>query len=276
MSIRVFRAIGLRFPLIGWGILLPLVACGACAALEAAEPTVGKQPPRWPYETRVGIFEVHADYDVSRRQPLLGQLAQLHHELHESLGIEIQQEAVHLILFRHRRHYRHYMRLHFPEIPDRQALFVRRRGPGMVFAYEHSQMETDLRHETTHALLNASLPYVPLWLDEGLAEYFEMPRGSRVAGNPHQRLVQLQTMVRRVPDLQGLEQISELRQMGNAQYRDAWAWVHFLLQESEQSRGVLRRFLGELQAHSPPGSLARRIAAEIPDHQRRFLAHFGL
>jgi hypothetical protein len=137
-------------------------------------------------------------------------------------------------------------------------------------------METDLRHETTHALLNASLPYVPLWLDEGLAEYFEMPRGSRASGNPHQRLVQWQTMVRRVPDLQGLEQISELRQMGTGQYRDAWAWVHFLLHESDQSRRVLRGFLRELQAHSPPGSLARRIAAEIPDHPRRFLDHFGL
>jgi hypothetical protein len=64
--------------------------------------------------------------------------------------------------------------------------------------------------------------------------------------------------------------------MGTGQYRDAWAWVHFLLHESDQSRRVLRGFLRELQAHSPPGSLARRIAAEIPDHPRRFLDHFGL
>ena len=35
------------------------------------------------------------------------------------------------------------------------------------------QFEADLRHECTHALLHAALPYVPLWLDEGLASLYE-------------------------------------------------------------------------------------------------------
>ena len=36
----------------------------------------------------------------------------------------------------------------------------------------------------THAILNASLRYVPIWLDEGLAKYFETPRGDRATQNP--------------------------------------------------------------------------------------------
>ncbi|GIT30210.1 MAG: hypothetical protein Ct9H300mP1_22560 [Planctomycetaceae bacterium] len=32
----------------------------------------------------------------------------------------------------------------------------------------------DLRHEFTHGVLHSSLKRVPLWLDEGLAEYFEV------------------------------------------------------------------------------------------------------
>jgi hypothetical protein len=54
----------------------------------------------------------------------------------------------------------------------------------MVFAYRGEDFETDLRHECTHALLNAALPVVPLWLDEGLAEYFEVLPQSAIARKP--------------------------------------------------------------------------------------------
>ena len=47
------------------------------------------------------------------------------------------------------------------------------RGWGWCSPYQSSEMETDLRHETTHAVLHSLLPMVPLWLDEGFAEYFE-------------------------------------------------------------------------------------------------------
>ncbi len=261
-------------------VFLWLLLAAWCGVLPAADPAVQanrispQAPSRWPYESQVGHFLVHSDYDVTPRANLLNQLANLRAELSQQLQIRIHDEPVHLILFAQHANYRGYLRLHFPKIPDRQALFVKRRGPGMVFAYENRSMEVDLRHETTHALLNASLPYVPLWLDEGLAEYFEVVATERATGSPHHRLVQMAALVGRVPDVQKLEDIGGVGEMGPAQYRDAWAWVHFLLHESEQSRGVLIRFLRELQAHSPPGSLARRLAAEMPDYRQRFARHF--
>ncbi|QEG41956.1 DUF1570 domain-containing protein [Roseimaritima ulvae] len=254
-----------------------LVALSALAAPAlAVEPnrTNTAAPARWPFEQQVGTFLVHSDYDITPRSPLLGQLADLKTELEQQLQIQIHDEQVHLILFAQHHNYRNYLRLYFPNIPDRQALFVKRRGPGMVFAYENKNMEVDLRHETTHALLNASLPYVPLWLDEGLAEYFEPPVERRAASSPHHRTVKLRALVGRVPDIVELEDIAGVGEMGAAQYRDAWSWVHFLLHESDQSRQVLVRFLRELQAHSPPGSLARRLAAEMPDYRKRYLKHF--
>ncbi len=258
--------------------LLYIFLCllGSAALATAAEPNRSNTaaPARWPYEQQVGTFLVHSDYDVTPRGPLLGQLADLKTELEQQLQIKIHDEPVHLILFAQHHNYRDYLRLYFPNIPDRQALFVKRRGPGMVFAYENKNMEVDLRHETTHALLNASLPYVPLWLDEGLAEYFEPAAERRAEHSPHHRTVQLRALVGRVPEIQQLEDIGGVGEMGPAQYRDAWAWVHFLLHESDQSRQVLIGFLRELQAHSPPGSLARRLAAEIPDYRKRFLQHF--
>ena len=47
--------------------------------------------------------------------------------------------------------------------------------------------------------------------------------------------------------------------MGQAQYRDAWAWTHFMLHGSAEARDELIRFLADLQAHSPPGLLSQRL-----------------
>lgn len=247
-----------------------LPVCG-----EAAEPGASSQRMvRWPFESRSGQFFIHADYDARRRATLFTQLSALRGELNQQLQIDIHDEPIHLILFGRKTEYRGYLKLHFPKIPSRQALFVKRRGPGMVFAYENRHMAVDLRHETTHALLNASLPYVPLWLDEGLAEYFEVEADRRIDGSEHLRAIKLRALISQVPEPTTLEAIGSVAEMRPAAYRDAWAWVHFLLHESDQSRQILTRFLQELQAHSPPGSLARRIAADMPDYRARLVEHF--
>ena len=46
-------------------------------------------------------------------------------------------------------------------------------------------MAEDLRHEVAHGYLHAVVPNLPLWLDEGLAEYFEVPRGLDGVNRPH-------------------------------------------------------------------------------------------
>ena len=69
--------------------------------------------------------------------------------------------------------HRTYIEAHYPDIPYRRALFIKEHGLAGLYAYRHADLAVDLRHECTHAMLHASLPYVPLWLDEGLAEYFE-------------------------------------------------------------------------------------------------------
>ena len=48
----------------------------------------------------------------------------------------------------------------------------------LVYTYWGDRIQQDLRHELTHALLHSVLKDVPLWLDEGLAEYFELPPAS--------------------------------------------------------------------------------------------------
>jgi len=131
-----------------------------------------------------------------------------------------------------------------------------------------------VRHECTHALLHAWLPSVPLWLDEGLAEYFEAPREQRAAENPHHAT--LKNMIRggQMPQLVELEEITELADMGRDEYRDAWAWVHFALHGPPSARAELLRYLADLEAGGDPGRLSDRLRRKIPELDRRLAEHF--
>ncbi len=230
----------------------------------------------WPVELNAGMFRVHADYHPQslNQTDLSNGLANLPGEIETALGISVSPGEVHLILFQRDRSYREYMKKHFPDVVPRQAMFIRRGGPGMVFAYDSPQLPVDLRHESTHALLNASLPYVPLWMDEGLAEYFEVSANDRVQGHSHMGPVRLRSRFTRPPEVQALESIDSLAKMDADAYRNAWSIIHFLLNESEASRSVLQRFMRDLQAHAPPGQFSRRLDAELPDWRTRYSRHF--
>ena len=67
----------------------------------------------------------------------------------------------------------HLLRYYFPELPPRRAFFLAQGDQRIVYTYLGPRLEEDLRHEATHALLRGRFGDVPLWLDEGLAEYFE-------------------------------------------------------------------------------------------------------
>ncbi|MCH5377965.1 MAG: hypothetical protein JJ992_28745, partial [Planctomycetes bacterium] len=119
---------------------------------------------QWPDEFRAGQFSCHADFALAAHHSLLQSMPQLQTQLIEALGIQSSQEMVHVFLFAKRSTYQAYLQQYFPDAPSRKALFIKGRGPGMVFAYRGDDFEIDLRHECTHALLNAALPMVPLWL----------------------------------------------------------------------------------------------------------------
>lgn len=228
----------------------------------------------WPAERVAGRFRCHADFDLSSVEPLLGHLSSLERDVASVLRIPTGDEPIHLFLFHDFRAYRSYLRAHFPQAASRQAIFIKSRGPGMVFAYHSSALAVDVRHESTHAVLHSALPMVPLWLDEGLAEYFEPPPAERPAGPFHMRQVRWQSRWGRVRELRELERLARMEDMKAADYRDAWSWVHFMLHGPAEARDELQRFLGEIAQHSPPGELSRRLHHRISGLDRAYLTHF--
>ena len=77
---------------------------------------------------------------------------------------------------------------------------------------------------------------LPLWIDEGLAEYHEVPRGTH--GFHPQHMAELNKLAKEgrwKPDIRRLEEFRSPAEMTETDYAESWAWMHWLL-ETEPAR----------------------------------------
>ena len=138
-----------------------------------------------PNQLTAGRLTVRADFSLDGYAARVREIADLDRELHRTLGIPGSRQPIDIQVFGSKQAYAEHLRRHLPKVPYRRALYVQQADRGSVLVYRHPDLATDLRHECTHAILHTSLPSVPLWLDEGLAEYFELPADQRAFDNPH-------------------------------------------------------------------------------------------
>jgi hypothetical protein len=111
-------------------------------------------------------------------------------------------------------------------------------------------------------------PDIPQWLDEGIAKFYEVPRGQRGLNQPLlDRLLARITSERWQPDLRRLEQFSPTYNMTLDDYAEAWAWTHWLMESRPESLGVLRGYLTDLRREGTATPLSVRLTAlaERPD-----------
>ena len=252
------------------------MAASAILAATLALATRNSPAADWTDTRKAGPFVCRADFSLadSASQDLLGQLAQLPTDLSRRLGIATPSEQIEVYLFHDQATYARYLGHYLPGVPYRRALFVKGRGPGRVFAYRSEQFEIDLRHECTHALLHAALPQVPIWLDEGLAVYFEPAPQQRAYDNPHLESLRSRARAAVVPSLEKLEEKGGLADMEAAEYRDSWAWVHFMLHGPAAVHEELTAYLAALRTDASPTPLSLRLRQRSPDFERQFTAHF--
>jgi hypothetical protein len=132
----------------------------------------------------------------------------------------------------------------------------------------------DLRHEVTHAYLHAVLDALPLWLDEGLAEYFEAPRSQRGFHRSHvERLLARMRQTGWQPNLRRLEQLNPERDLNQDDYAECWAWVHFLLESRPETAEVLRSYLADLRRSDPASPLSARLDQSQPGAAEQLVEH---
>ncbi len=259
-SRRQFLSLGGAAVLSHWG-----ATALRCSAATRSE---------WLDHQSYGPFQCRATFPMGDLTSLFQELSALEHELQRTLAVPPASQVVDVYLMESKPSHQAFLNRHFPQVPYRRALYVQRSGRGSVFAYRHSELAVDLRHECTHALLHTNLPMVPLWLDEGLAEYFEMPAEQRAFEHPHLKKLRWNIRFGMIPNIESLEAHQDLSEMGGAEYRFAWAWVHFMLHGPLPVHRALVRYLADIRRGNPPGKLSERLRLALPDLERQMVRHF--
>jgi hypothetical protein len=226
------------------------------------------------HEVRLDQLVIRSDVKLTEDEPLLSELQELRQEIIRTLQLPPSRKQVIVHLFSNEKSYTAYMRTTFPQLPARRAFFVGSPTELTVYAFWGDNVEEDLRHEYTHGVLHASLKTVPLWLDEGLAEYFETRHidQSRLHPEHSQRLGQALRNGWR-PDLARLEKLEDIHQMQRADYQEAWAWVHYLLHEVPDGRELLIEYCATLGMTYRPPSFAALLAEHMPEPDIRLASY---
>jgi hypothetical protein len=240
---------------------LLLVAAG-CRTLERA--------PALPEESSLvrDQLVIYSDFGLPKQHRLLDELALQRHDLSQRLQLPVTEEPIHVYLFSSPASFQDFMHRHHPEFPQRRAFFIETDTRLAVYAHWGDRVAEDLRHEVAHGYLHAAVPHLPLWLDEGLAEYFEVPRGHRGLNRPHVDML-LDEIARRAwrPNLRRLESLAAASDMSQLDYAESWAWIYFFLETDAARRALLQEYLQTLRKEgaAPPLSSALNRIAPDPD-----------
>ena len=214
---------------------------GLCLALGCA--SVAPIVPVLPVDhaTTVEQLAIHSDFQLPPQHRLLEDLRLERGEVYGKLNLPPSDEPIYVYLFENEGKYQSFLKRNFPNFPTRRAFFVESDTRLAVYAHWGDRVAEDLRHEVAHGYIHAVAPTVPLWLDEGLAEYFEAPRVQSGFNRPHVELLiaELHENTWR-PDLFRLEQLSSAGEMKQRDYAEAWAWAHWLLETTPKRRDLLQ------------------------------------
>jgi hypothetical protein len=228
----------------------------------------------WVEERELGPYLIRSEFALRDVQALVDDLGDLQADLERMLHLKCEPGEIQIHLFRNRWSYNDYLSKRVPDGTKRQALFVQGTDAGRVYAYRHRGIETDVRHETTHALLHTALPYVPVWIDEGFAEYFEVPPGQREKHNPHQGELKWAIRFGWRPRIEKLEAKQDLLDMNSKEdYRDAWGIVHFLLHGPPAAKEALAEYFEEIQSGKKPDPLSQHLRRRIPNLEQQIVDH---
>jgi hypothetical protein len=223
-------------------------------------PQPNATPPR--YELHAGQLRFISDFELPTDHRLVRELTAEREEVAQTLGLAPTSEPIVVYLFSDAERYRQFLSRYFPSVPSRRAFFIETDTSLAVYAHWSDRVAEDLRHEVAHGYLHAAAPGMPLWLDEGLAEYFEVPRGYGGLNRPHLELLSdMATHGQWQANLAELEQLTNAADMEQIHYAEAWAWVYFLLNSEPRRRELLTNYVAELSMHGRGEPLSARLAA---------------
>jgi hypothetical protein len=225
---------------------LTIVACVTFVAGCAALTSVPSLPERSSIVR--DQLDIRSDFVLPQKHRLVEELVALRSDMGLKLDLPTSDEPIRVYLFDNAHAYTAFMGKNHPTFPDRRAFFVESDTQLVVYAYWGDRVAEDLRHEMAHGYLHSVTPNVPLWMDEGIAEFYELPRGQRGRSAAHIALLWKRYQERHwSPNLRRLESLNDVARMEQTDYAEAWLWMHFLLETSRDRTAIVQSYLAELR-----------------------------
>jgi Protein of unknown function (DUF1570) len=231
--------------------------------LQEGKPLI----PSSTFQVRTGPYVICTNNKLDANAPVVKQLQSLETQVYDTLGVRVAPGAspVEVYILDDRKSFEHFLTFYYPELPHRRAFFLANGNQRVVYTFFGDRLEEDIRHEATHALLHVAIGDIPLWLDEGLAEYFESPTERKGINAEHIGRLPGDISAGWSPDLARLESLRGVNQMTPRDYRESWAWVHYLLNTGQPEKAAILSYLADLRTtpDSRPVSLRlEHLAAE--------------
>jgi hypothetical protein len=211
---------------------------------------------------------VYSNFALPKHHRMLDDLRSLRGQVIERLNLEPSNEPIHVYLFESEERFNKFLAEHHPDFPARRAFFIESDNRLAVYAQWGDRVAEDLRHEVTHGYLHSAVHDIPLWLDEGIAEYFEVPYSDAGLNRPHARLLLTRsTRDGWRPSIERLERLQSAGDMKQEDYAEAWAWVHWMLNTDPAKRELLHNYLVTLKKYgsAEPLSLTVRQVSTNPE-----------
>lgn len=256
-------------------IALAGMAVVGCRLLHQTPPALPSETPKDSGHLASGQLVIHSDFRIPSEHRLLREITSEREVVAEVLKLPPCEEPIHIHLFHDGDTFADYLRKNFPSMPHRRAFFVETDTRLIVYAHWSDHVAEDLRHEAAHGYLHGSVGNLPLWLDEGLAEYFEVPRGQHGLNQPHVELLAGMLENDWQPDLKRLTELNDFAAMTQQDYAEAWAWVHYLLESSPAERELLQTYLANLRRDGTAEPIFRRLKKLRHAPEQNFVEHLS-
>ena len=217
---------------------------------------------------------INSDFHVPIRHRLIDELVARQSDIADKLRLPVSDEPINIYLFEDSDKFQNFMRKLHPDFADRRAFFVKNDTQLRIFAHWGPRVGEDLRHEVTHGYLHSVVPNMALWMDEGFAEFFEVPRGKRGINSQH--IYQLSNRYRHsewLPNLERLESIRSPADLTQADYAESWLWVHYLLETNEATRKFIQDHLARLRLSGSDTPISEQIKTLLPDAEIQLVEH---
>jgi tetratricopeptide (TPR) repeat protein len=158
---------------------------------------------------------------------------------------------------------------------ERQYALVRLDSSGNL-----NQNESTVFHEYTHSILHANLHWLPIWLDEGMAEFYAYTRfeGGRIlVGAPSIRLAHLQSdPLIPVSDMLAANPgtFANDARRNDVFYGEAWAMVHYMTFGPDMDGGAkLNRFIALLDSATPQSQAFQQVFGDPKTFEEKLSAY---